>query len=233
LPLNGHVTMRRFALLLIVAIALTSAFITGALCARFGWPPYPQLVRGYYAVSGEAPRKRLAADRAALLDAFRRDQREFDLVLAGDSQFARGDWSKLLPDLRIADRAIDGETVALLSQRTDTLKLRGNPPIAILIGINDLVAGAAPREVCEQTLGLLDALAPSPRKLVAVLPTRRAGWNAHVAELNECLARGAAARAVPWIDAFPGASLLLTEWAVDDLHLSALGYRQLAAALAR
>jgi len=210
---------------LLLALALL-VFVAGTLSARFGWPPYPQMVRVWYALSGDLPRKRLASDRTALIAAFRQDQRPADLLLAGDSQFARGEWRTLLPEVKVKVRAIDGETSADLNTRLDTLE--GAARLALLIGINDLVAGAAPARVCAEIEALALQLKPQPIWLFAVLPTRRAGWNEQVEKLNACLKIRSLANRWRFIELFSAGEPLPAQYAEDDLHLNEAGYRLLA-----
>ncbi len=223
--------MRIYRWLFGTALLLTS-FILGAFCARFGWPPYPQMVKVYLSLRPDAHSNRLFADRAALLAAYRADTRAAQLVLAGDSQFARGDWPALLPDRRTALRAIDGETASQLLNRPDTLRAPGASHLAILIGINDLISGDSPRLICQRIEQLVNKTAQSMQVIVlGVLPTRRAGWNEQVRALNHCLRLTIPVRGARFIEAFADSEPLDHALSVDEIHLSAAGYRQLAAAL--
>lgn len=203
-------------------------FIAGALCARFGFPPYPQLVRMYYVISKDVPQTRLAVDRAALIGAFRADSHTAQWVLAGDSQLARGDWARLLPEHSLAMRAIDGETSAQLLDRADTLRVNGARGVVILIGINDLIQGAAPAAVCANVARLLNTLSDRDQIVLGVLPTSAAGWNQQVQALNICLQTVALQNGTQFVRALPDSAPIAPELTSDGLHLNERGYLKLA-----
>lgn len=187
---------------------------------------------GYSAVRRPGFALAAAADRGAV-------------VFAGDSLIDR--WSSLaddLPNLKTANRGINGDTSLDLLRRfpEDVLSCRPRA-VVVLVGTNDLSAGAPPARV-ETNLGRILTLAAKFEGGVPVvlcrLPPRATEpgfFPERIRELNARIDRLASERAgVSVCDAFtPLASPdggPHEGFFVDGLHLSPEGYKVLTAALA-
>jgi lysophospholipase L1-like esterase len=197
-----------------------------------------------------------AGDRAPRPDIYRRDRETMfeqlattspELVMLGDSLTDRGEWHELLGRGGIANRGISGDTIAGATARLGPIKALRPKTIAIMLGINDLLAGRSVASCIAgytKLLASLGQLEPQPRILVqTVLPVGDgvALSNDVVRELNTRLRALCAGQRCELLDvngalAAPDGSLpvALTN---DGVHLNGEGYRQwadvLSAALAR
>ncbi|MEB3329257.1 MAG: GDSL-type esterase/lipase family protein [Candidatus Sericytochromatia bacterium] len=161
------------------------------------------------------------------------------VVLLGDSLTEFGPWGELLPGHEVLNRGIAGDTVAGVAERLGPA-LAGPPrAIALLVGINDLLAGRPPEAVAEDLRELVTtirAAAPGSRLLVqSLLPVRPEIVGAHhlprIDRVNRALAPAARAAGASWLDLRP-ALAEPDSLSSDGLHLSAAGYRRWAAVLA-
>jgi lysophospholipase L1-like esterase len=189
---------------------------------------------------GDAPGPdRRYADRAvlhALLPAV-----PTDLVMFGDSITADGPWSELLPDRRVLNRGISGDTVAGALERVSEVTRRVPSAVFVLLGVNDLLKRRPVVEILgdyERLLTILRADLPSARLVVqSVLPVNvqepngREDVVAALTPLNDGLAALAPRFGAHWLDlrpAFADAPSTKTaakpDLMVDFLHLSARGY---------
>jgi lysophospholipase L1-like esterase len=161
------------------------------------------------------------------------------IVLLGDSLTEFGPWGELLPGLEVLNRGIAGDTVAGVTHRLEPA-LAGPPrAIALLVGINDLLAGRPPDAVAADLGSLVEAIrkrAPGSLLLVQSLTPIRpevvgAHHQAHIGEVNRALAPLAVAAGARWVDLRP-ALAEPDSLSADGLHLSAAGYMRWAAVLA-
>jgi lysophospholipase L1-like esterase len=161
------------------------------------------------------------------------------IVLVGDSLTEFGPWGELLPRLEVLNRGIAGDTVAGVMQRLGPA-LAGPPrAIALLVGINDLLAGRPPEAVAADLDGLVQAIrdrAPATPLLVQSLAPIRpevvgAHHQARIDLVNQALAPLVAAAGARWVDLRP-ALAERDSLSADGLHLSAAGYMRWAAVLA-
>jgi lysophospholipase L1-like esterase len=161
------------------------------------------------------------------------------VVLLGDSLTEFGPWGELLPGLDVLNRGIAGDTVAGVTRRLGPA-LAGPPrAIALLVGINDLLAGRPPEAVAADLGSLVQAIrhrAPATPLLVQSLaPIRPEVVGAHhqasIDLVNQALAPLVAATGARWVDLRP-ALAEPDSLSADGLHLSAAGYVRWAAVLA-
>jgi lysophospholipase L1-like esterase len=182
--------------------------------------------------------------RAALFRELAAGGAHCDVVVLGDSLTERGEWWELL-GRPVANRGIAGDTV-------DDVRARLEPVIALeprvlflLVGVNDLLAGASPDALARRHDALVIELR---RRLLrthiiveSLLPIRdeRLGegdlTTATVARANELLQRGATAAGADWLDVHAQLAdvtgKLEPRYASDGVHLSAAGYRAWASVL--
>jgi lysophospholipase L1-like esterase len=193
--------------------------------------------------AGPAPRARARAELFHALAAGPATHR--DVVALGDSLTERGEWWELL-DRPVANRGIAGDTVDGVRARLDDVAALDPRVVFVLIGVNDLLAGASPEAVATHHAALLAELRqrlPHARIVgESLLPIRdelvardAALTSATLRRANDLCRRGAAAAGVDWLDvhallADPGGELD-PRYSSDGLHLSGAGYRAWAAAL--
>ena len=168
-----------------------------------------------------------------------------DVVVLGDSLTERGEWWELL-DRPVANRGVANDTVADVRARIGDVVALEPRVVFVLIGVNDLLAGAAPEAVAAGHAALVAELRrqlPRARLVVeSLLPIRdeivardEPLATATVRRANALLERGATAAGADWVDvagrlADPTGELD-PRYSSDGLHLSAAGYRAWAAAL--
>lgn len=168
-----------------------------------------------------------------------------DVVVVGDSLTERGEWWELL-DRPVANRGVAGDTVEAVRARLDDVAALDPRVVFVLVGVNDLLAGASPEALAARHAALIAELRrrlPSTRIVVeSLLPIRdelvaldAELTSATVRRANELCRRGAAAAGADWLDVHsrltdPGGELD-PRYSRDGLHLSGAGYRAWAAAL--
>lgn len=181
--------------------------------------------------------------RADLFHALAGDRRE--VVMLGDSLTDRGEWWELL-GRPVANRGIAADTIADVRARLDDVVALAPRAVFVLIGVNDLLNGAAPEAMAKDHAALIGELRrrlPAARLVVeSLLPIRdelvardEPLASATVQKANQLLARGAAAAGAGWVDVAArladAGGELDARYSSDGLHLSGAGYRVWAAAL--
>ena len=232
------------SVLLVASLALNAALV-GAACAYVVSRGGLGFVRAKLAPTPVAPasdadmsapwRSRVSQHDAAPVA-------EGDVVLLGDSITEWGDWGERLGVPRVRNRGIAGDTVAGVERRLGPI-LAGRPRvIALMIGVNDLLAGAEPQAVIAGQRALvrrIRAEAPETRLILqGVLPVDPHAFNARVlrriATVNEGLAAIAREAGAEWLDLWAemgGDAGLDRRYTYDGLHLNAEGYAAWEAAL--
>lgn len=82
--------------------------------------------------------------------------RSNDIVFLGDGLIEGCEWAELFDNRHIKNRGIREDRSEWLLQRLDTL-IGGHPKkLFLMIGVNDLAAGAAPQEVADRVAKLID-----------------------------------------------------------------------------
>jgi lysophospholipase L1-like esterase len=218
--------------LAVLSLALNAAFVAlwGAQHLRSP-PPVPAL------------RERARTDLFHALAAGPAVHR--DAVVVGDSLTERGEWWELL-GRPVANRGIAGDTVETVRARLDDIAALDPRVVFVLVGVNDLLAGASPEALAARHAALIAELRrrlPQARIVVeSLLPIRdelvaldAELTSATVRRANALCQRGAAAAGADWLDVHsrltdPGGELD-PRYSSDGLHLSGAGYRAWAAAL--
>ncbi len=144
-------------------MALGGGFIWGALMVRrqiFPFALIRALIRDPY---NSDPAKK------AIRDGFETYAPKADVVFIGDSIFSMIEWQDVFPDLRIAKRAIGGDTTADVLARLSSA-LATNAPIAILsAGANDALGGVDVNETVANIEAMQEAY-PGKLCILSVLP---------------------------------------------------------------
>jgi hexosaminidase len=181
--------------------------------------------------------------RADLFHAIASAQR--DVVMLGDSLTDRGEWWELL-GRPVANRGIAADAIADVRARLDDVVALAPRTVFVLIGVNDLLEGAAPEAMARDHAALLGELhrrLPGARIVVeSLLPIRdeviardEPLASATVRRANELLARGTAAAGADWVDVAAhladAGGELDPRYSSDGLHLTGAGYRAWADAL--
>lgn len=210
-------------------IAALSLAVNSALATIWGWRQLARHRDG--ALSREA-------ERAAAFHELAAGPRR-EVVMVGDSLTERAEWWELL-DRPVANRGIAGDTVARVRARLDDVVALDPGVVFLLIGVNDLLAGATPEALATGHAALVAELRrrlPRARIVVeSLLPIRdtrvardAALTSATVRRANELLQQGAARAGAEWFDVHAGLADATGEldarYTIDGLHLSPAGYR--------
>ncbi len=166
------------------------------------------------------------------------------VVVVGDSLTERAEWRELLARDDVFNRGISGDTVAGVEARLDAVTGAKPKVVALMIGINDLEAGAAPVEVgegIERLVVRVRQASPSTKVLVlSVLPMRDVGRGVgvpsdHVDDLDRRVAALCERHGATFVDLRPAlvdeAGALAARFTLDGVHLTADGYTEWAKAL--
>lgn len=159
---------------------------------------------------------------------------EVDLCCLGDSITAKFEWQDALYPLRVANRGIGSDTTAGIAARLDSIAAIHPSVVSLMAGINDLV-NSSPDETAGSYAVLLDALdetLPGTTVIVSsVLPVTAAEGigNDDIRRLNQQLEALCREHEFTYLDihgAFAGEDgFLRAEYAFDNVHLTAEGYR--------
>ncbi len=168
-----------------------------------------------------------------------------NIVFLGDSITDYGDWSEWFGNTKIINRGISGDRAEWLAARMDPI-IEGQPAkLFLMIGTNDLAAGAAPETVVENICKVIDRiLTESPRTRLYVeslFPvngeafkdkvSKKNHWSkeAEIIAVNNALESECAKRGVTYIDVHSSLvddkGLLYEQYTNDGLHLMADGYK--------
>lgn len=168
-----------------------------------------------------------------------------NIVFLGDSITDYGDWSEWFDNTKIINRGISGDRAEWLVARMDPI-IEGQPAkLFLMIGTNDLAAGAAPESVVENICKVIDRiLAESPRTRLYVeslFPvngeafkekvSKKKHWSKgdEIIAVNKALESECAKRGVPYIDVYSSLvddkGMLDERYTNDGLHLMADGYK--------
>lgn len=170
---------------------------------------------------------------------------KYNIVFLGDSITDYGDWSEWLGKEKIINRGISGDRVEWLLSRMDPI-IEGQPSkLFLMIGTNDLAAGATPEAVVENICKVIDRiLSESPRTKLYVeslFPVngeafkdkmaKKNHWSkgAEIIAVNKALESECAKRGVTYIDIYSSLvdenGMLDERYTNDGLHLMADGYK--------
>src|SRR4051794_37276908 len=128
----------------------------------------------------------------ARVDFFRQTVGDADVIMLGDSITEGIDWHELFPNVRIRNRGIAGDTSAGVLNRLDEVIGRRPKIVFLMIGMNDLQAGA-PMPLIKANIGsIVGALAQKQIRIILqnvlyAAPHYRIGLNDKVSELNRSL----------------------------------------------
>jgi lysophospholipase L1-like esterase len=113
------------------------------------------------------------------------------LVMLGDSITAGTNWNALLPRFAVANHGIPGEKTEGALKRIDTIIAMHPQCVAVMLGINDLLAGRTVQQISENYKTIIDSLRLSGTTVIveSTLATSRsfAQFNTSVIDLDHSL----------------------------------------------
>jgi lysophospholipase L1-like esterase len=156
------------------------------------------------------------------------------MVMLGDSLTFRTDWNRLLNRNDVKNCGINGDTTRDILRRMDTI-IRLKPEYCFaMAGINDISLGIPVREIFHNYTLIIGKLMDNGIRPVIQSTLFVTGIlieseviNGQVRRLNQKLKEFAVRNAIPFIDlnqTMSDEQGLLSEYAVDGIHLSQKGY---------
>ncbi len=110
------------------------------------------------------------------------------LVMLGDSITALTDWNALLPSFDVANRGIIGDTTEGVLRRLDSIIAMQPQCVAVMLGVNDLLAGLSVQQIAENYTAIVDRLSASGA-VVIVQSTLATRLNASVFDVDRSLSQ--------------------------------------------
>lgn len=160
------------------------------------------------------------------------------IVMLGDSITAEGEWSALLPGEPVVNRGRSGFTTQQLVEVAGEVATQRPSAVFVLTGTNDIHDGRPPAWTVRHLMDLLDQFesnTPGTEVVVQTILPRSDAPDA-VKQANDAIRRLVAERGVRLLDLHPefddGAGELRDIETTDGVHLSPVGYRRWADALA-
>ena len=153
------------------------------------------------------------------------------ILFLGDSITDWCDFEELLPDMRIINRGIAGDTTSGVLRRLDEVISLRPSKLFLLIGTNDIANGAGIAEIAKNIRQIISRLhngTPSTKIYVqSIFPTRynASRPNTSIQELNAELKAIASETKCIYIDLYPlllEDGMLGEKYTIDGLHLTGL-----------
>lgn len=177
--------------------------------------------------------------RVSSFEAFTRD---VDVVFVGDSLTNRLEWQDVFPQVDIANRGIEGDSVQGILDRIAAVESVTAQKAFVMTGVNDFLFGGSVEYVFERYSQIIERLTASGSVVYIQSTLDCSGTNctADVREkigiLNEMLAAYAPSVGAIFIDINPHLATseagLRKEFTIDGTHLNADGYKQWIAVIA-
>lgn len=157
------------------------------------------------------------------------------VVMLGDSLTFGYDWAGALPEYRMTNLGVSGDTARRILARLEAVS-QAEPDIVFLqVGINDLAGGVAPERILEghqeiwRRLG--QALPLARLVVVSMFPVegrRYDRFNPEIRKINNLLRQTAENAGLPFLDFYPALAdqngCLRPDFTFDGLHLLAPAY---------
>jgi lysophospholipase L1-like esterase len=162
------------------------------------------------------------------------NERDFDIVIIGDSITDRVDWNEFMPTYRIANRGISKDTTEGVLQRMDSIYSTSAESAFIMIGINDFQLGGTVNEVFENYAQIVNNLINENMKVyiqsTIFAGNRKQYLNEDINALNVRLKE--LSNNIPTVfyielnDKLSPQGVLHDNFTSDGIHLNAQGYIQ-------
>lgn len=167
--------------------------------------------------------------------------RSNDIVFLGDGIIDGCEWAELFDNRHVRNRGIRDDRSAWLLDRIDTL-IAGHPKkLFLMIGVNDLAAGASPGQVAENVAKLIDRFKAESRWtkifVQSILPVNGRSFDNHpkhyaqasaIVETNRLLEELCTEKEATYLDVYTGLvdsnGDLNAAYTNDGLHLTGPGY---------
>jgi lysophospholipase L1-like esterase len=224
--------MTRLRNTLTAALLAGMAFVYGVGVGYYRWPPFGTIRAVVQAARGGAPEPEKSAYYEARAAQFRELSGRPEIVMLGDSLTESGNWHELVPEFRVINRGIAGDTSSGVLDRLEEVIARRPKLVFLMIGTNDIGLGVPPETLLRNLREIGARLRGAAIPTVAQSILFRGGWlqadNAAIAAVNAEWAAFCAAQGVRFLDlnALMAVNNRLPDtMTYDGVHLTAAAYR--------
>ena len=223
---------RKVIAVALVAFLAATMFGYGFSVGHYHWPPFGLIQATAQTVGwrahgpGKSPYYEV---RAAL---FRELPGTAEIVMLGDSLTEWGNWHELVPEYRIVNRGISGDTSSGVLDRLQEVIERRPKVVFVMVGTNDISREVPPRVLLRNLREIVARLREASITVVAQSILFRGGWqqasNDTTAAANAEWAAFCTTQGVPFLDLnalMAVNSSLPDAMTYDGVHLTAAAYR--------
>src|SRR5215218_3830 len=114
------------------------AFVCGVGVGYFRWPPFSLIQAALQTTRWRSPEPGTSAYYQARAALFQELSGMPDIVMLGDSLTELGNWHELVPEFRVIDRGIGGDTSSGVLDRLKEVIERRPKVVFVMIGTNDI-----------------------------------------------------------------------------------------------
>ena len=221
-------------------LVAATAFGYGVGVGYYRWPPFGLLQAVGQTVNERAPKPGNSPYYEARTAQFRELRSMPEIVMLGDSLTEWGNWHELVPEFRVINRGIAGDTSFGVQDRLQEVIERRPKVVFVMIGSNDISLQVPPDVLLRNLREIVTKLRDASITPVAQSILFRAEWqhaaNDTTASVNAKWAAFCAAEGVRFLDL--NASMAVNKrlpdaMTFDGLHLTAAAYRVWRDAVAR
>lgn len=217
---------------------LPAVFLLGMAVAHYHWFPYPQLKslkQQFWPVEVTfTNNSQYYLHRKSFFELDTNN--DYDVVFVGDSLTDDAEWHALFPQLKVANRGIQGDTTQGVLDRMDSIFSTGAPTVFIMLGTNDVLQSQPVAGIVDRYQKIIAALLDKKLNVylqsTPLLGKLYSHYNTNINSLNEELKQLANNDdGVVFIDlnaVLMDESLgqLDPELTYDDIHLTGSGYQR-------
>jgi lysophospholipase L1-like esterase len=225
-----YVKRRYLAPVILIILAIICSFTYGMATVYLRIFPFSQVQMLFRFSNSDPEYSNYYLIKKSIFD--ERNEEEYDFVFVGDSLIDMAEWNEIIPNVKVANRGISGDTTLGLINRLDSVLSTSAQKAFVMIGRNDLVAGSSIDQVVENYKIILEELVR--RKMTVLIQSllyveeNKASLNSSIRETNFRL-QGLAANhdAIRFIDLNGGLApdgYLDSKYSFDGSHLNGKGY---------
>lgn len=154
-----------------------------------------------------------------------------DVVMLGDSLTQWGEWSELIPDKRVSNRGIAGDTVQMIHGRLDSVYSMKPKTVVVMMGTNNINRSESVESIATSYATVIDDIIKHRINVVIGLTPKASKafkyanqFNTKVDSLNTAIAAAAAERKINTFSIDDGIDDLTGYRISDGLHLNGAAY---------
>lgn len=217
--------------IVLCALCCAIAFSIGMLVAHTKIFPYQTLI--FLANFFDDDRESVRNQEYRRLSLFEHFSPENDYVFVGDSLTEAGEWNEFFPNLSLANRGVNGDSVSDILDRLDSI-ISVSPNFAFLmIGVNDVHRSVAVEDIYSQYISLCESLEKNQIEVViqsTIQCVRDVCGNKveQINKLNKMLSEYAGSSDTRFLslEELSSKNGLPSKYSYDGIHLNGKGYVQ-------